>query len=330
MSDRLHMKRKILLSIVALVACSVAVFAQGRKGSLYINEVMVVNDSNFVDDFGQRSAWIELYNAKFAPLEISSVYITTDRDHTPQEILGSDDPEMLARVYAIPLGDVLTRIPKRQHVVFWADGMPSRGTFHTSFTLDPTRTNWIGLYDSDKETLIDSVTVPILYPNTSYARVVDGDPEKGWNRRDDVTIGADGNLKYITPSSNNVIRDKNDKIEKFHEMDENGFAMAVMAMGIVFSALLLLCLCFLTISKIGESISKRNKMAAHGIDKKEVAKEEHPDHDSGEEIAAIVMALHEHLNAHDAENTVLTINKVKRAYSPWSSKIYNMRHTPQR
>lgn len=324
------MKKKIILSLVALMACGVSLIAQGRKGALFINEVMVVNDSNFVDDFGQRSAWIELYNAKFAPLEISSVYLTTDRDRTPQEILGSDNPELMSRVYAVPLGDVNTRVPKRQHVVFWADGMPSRGTFHTSFTLDPTKPNWIGLYDSDKETLIDSVTVPILYPNTSYARVEDGNVEKGWNRRDDRTIDKNRNLLYITPSSNNVIKDRNDKIEKFHEKDENGFAMTVMAMCIVFSALLVLCLSFLAISKIGETVSKRNKMAAHGIDKKEVAREDRPRHDSGEEIAAIVMALHEHLNAHDSENTILTINKVKRAYSPWSSKIYGMRHIPQR
>ena len=41
------------------------------------------------------------------------------------------------------------------------------------------------------------------------------------------------------------------------------------------------------------------------------------------------MALHEHLNTHDAESTVLTINKVKRAYSPWSSKIYSLREVPE-
>jgi hypothetical protein len=52
--------------------------------------------------------------------------------------------------------------------------------------------------------------------------------------------------------------------------------------------------------------------------------------DSGEEIAAIAMALYEHLNVHDTENTILTINKVKRAYSPWSSKIYSMRQTPSK
>lgn len=37
----------------------------------------------------------------------------------------------------MPLGDVNTRIPKRQHVVFFADGEPNKGTFHTSFTLEP-------------------------------------------------------------------------------------------------------------------------------------------------------------------------------------------------
>ena len=42
------------------------------------------------------------------------------------------------------------------------------------------------------------------------------------------------------------------------------------------------------------------------------------------------MALYEHLNTHDSENTILTINKVKRAYSPWSSKIYSLREVPNR
>lgn len=302
------MNKKLSIALVALLACAGSAFAGQRKGSLYINEVMTANETNAVDDFGQRSGWIELYNAQFAPLEISSVYITTD----------PENPTM----YAIPLGDVNTRMPKRQHVIFWADGMPSRGTFHTSFVLDPTKENWIGIYDSDKETLLDEVVVPVLAPNTSYARVKDGDTELGWEVRDD------NGDKYITPSSNNIIRDSNDKIEMFHKRDENGFAMTLMAMAIVFSALLVLCLCFLAISKIGGYISRRNKMKAQGLNPSEVSRADRPDHDTGEEIAAIAMALRDHLDSHDAENTILTINKVKRAYSPWSSKIYNMRHLP--
>jgi hypothetical protein len=39
--------------------------------------------------------------------------------------------------------------------------------------------------------------------------------------------------------------------------------------------------------------------------------------------------LYESENAtHDYENTILTINKTARTYSPWSSKIYTLRETP--
>lgn len=33
---------------------------------------------------------------------------------------------------------------------------------------------------------------------------------------------------------------------------------------------------------------------------------------------------------HDVENTVLTIRKVARTYSPWSSKIYSLRDVPRK
>ncbi len=302
------MNRLIKIAAIALCALgfSVGADAQSRQ-ALRINEVMVVNDSSIVDDYGRKSAWIELFNANFAPLEISSVYRTTD----------PENPKM----YPVPLGDVNTEIPTRQHVVFFADGEPNRGTFHTSFRLEPGQDNWIGIYDADGNTLIDEVLVPAsLQPNQSYARSIDGEGE--WQVRDG------SQEAYITPSSANVIRDTNDKIALFADRDENGFGMTIMAMAIVFSALLLLCLCFYAIGKIGGAVSRINKMRAHGVDKSD-ADETIKSHDSGEEIAAIAMALYEHFNTHDTENTILTINKVKRAYSPWSSKIYGLREVPQ-
>lgn len=307
------MKHRILLLLVAVVACVSVASAQGRRG-LRINEVMVQNDSSVVDDYGKYTAWIELYNSTYASLEISSVFLTTD----PQQ------PKM----YPVPMGDVKTDIPARQHVIFWADGQPSKGTFHTSLLLTPGQDNWIGIYDADGRTLIDEVTVPAsLLPNTSYARKVDGEkcPENDaemWEVRNGT------NNKYITPGSNNIIKETNAKVDTFAEQDENGFGMTIMAMGIVFSALIMLSLCFYIISKIGAGVNKRNKAISQGIDT--TAADEQPAHDTGEEIAAIVMALHEHLDAHDRESTVLTINKVKRAYSPWSSKIYSLRELPRR
>ena len=52
---------------------------------------------------------------------------------------------------------------------------------------------------------------------------------------------------------------------------------------------------------------------------------------SGEVNAAISMALHLCMeDEHDEEDMVLTLKKVSKRYSPWSSKIYtvmNLRHS---
>lgn len=46
---------------------------------------------------------------------------------------------------------------------------------------------------------------------------------------------------------------------------------------------------------------------------------------TGEVSAAISTALHLYFNEmHDDEKTVLTISKISKRYSPWSSKIYNV------
>lgn len=301
------MKKSLsLLAAVALTAS--CAFAQGR-GALRINEVMVENTNSLVDEYGTHTSWIELFNTNFAPLEISSVFLTTDPANP--------------RMYPVPLGDSRTKIGKRQTVVFFADGDATRGTFHTGFVLEPGRDNWIGIYDANGKTLIDSVTVPAtLGANQSYARDIDGKP--GWV----VRVNTPGvQAESVTPNSHNAPRITNDKIRTFSEQDENGFAMTLMAMAIVFIALLVLCLAFYAIGEIGKYIGRVNKSRATGVDVHTLTRD---DHDSGEEIAAVVMALHEHLNMHDDESNMLTIKKMKRAYSPWSSKIYSLRQLPHR
>ena len=56
------MKQRLMLLAIAVSVCVGAVSAQGRRG-LRINEVMVKNESSVIDDFGRRSAWIELFNS---------------------------------------------------------------------------------------------------------------------------------------------------------------------------------------------------------------------------------------------------------------------------
>lgn len=302
-------KKRIGIFITLVAVVCLGLNAQ-RATSLKINEVLVTNEQNYQDDYGLHNAWIEIFNTSFASVNIEGCYLTNDKDNPTK--------------YPIPKGDVLTLINPRQHILFWADGMPNRGTFHVSFTLDPSKENYIALYDSNGKTLIDEITVPAgMLADQSYAREEDG--SANW------VIKGGGEHSYVTPSTNNMTLDKNEKIENFKKHDADGFGMAIIAMSVVFIGLILLYVSFKIVGNIAVKLGKRNAMKAIGITDKVEAKEKNLGSHSGEEAAAIAMALHEFMNdAHDVEDMILTINKVKRTYSPWSSKIYTLRQTPKR
>ncbi len=302
-------KKRIGIFITLVAVVCLGLNAQ-RATSLKINEVLVTNEQNYQDDYGLHNAWIEIFKTSFASVNIEGCYLTNDKDNPTK--------------YPIPKGDVLTLIKPRQHILFWADGMPNRGTFHVSFTLDPSKENYIALYDSNGKTLIDEITVPAgMLADQSYAREEDG--SANW------VIKGGGEHSYVTPSTNNMTLDKNEKIENFKKHDADGFGMAIIAMSVVFIGLILLYVSFKIVGNIAVKLGKRNAMKAIGITDKVEAKEKNLGSHSGEEAAAIAMALHEFMNdAHDVEDMILTINKVKRTYSPWSSKIYTLRQTPKR
>ena len=304
------MNKKRIGIFIALVAVVCLGLNAQRATSLKINEVLVTNEQNYQDDYGLHNAWIEIFNTSFATVNIEGCYLTNDKDNPTK--------------YPIPKGDVLTQIKPRQHTLFWADGMPNRGTFHVNFTLDPNKENYIALYDSNGKTLIDEVTIPAgILADQSYARQEDG--SANW------VIKGGGEHSYVTPSTNNMTQDKNEKIENFKKHDEDGFGMAIIAMSVVFIGLILLYVSFKIVGNIAVKLGKKNAMKATGITDKAEAKEKNLGSHSGEEAAAIAMALHEFMNdAHDVEDMILTINKVKRTYSPWSSKIYTLRQTPKR
>ena len=304
------MNKKRIGIFIALVAVVCLGLNAQRATSLKINEVLVTNEQNYQDDYGLHNAWIEIFNTSFATVNIEGCYLTNDKDNPTK--------------YPIPKGDILTQIKPRQHTLFWADGMPNRGTFHVNFTLDPNKENYIALYDSNGKTLIDEVTIPAgILADQSYARQEDG--SANW------VIKGGGEHSYVTPSTNNMTQDKNEKIENFKKHDEDGFGMAIIAMSVVFIGLILLYVSFKIVGNIAVKLGKKNAMKAIGITDKAEAKEKNLGSHSGEEAAAIAMALHEFMNdAHDVEDMILTINKVKRTYSPWSSKIYTLRQTPRR
>lgn len=110
--------------------------------------------------------------------------------------------------------------------------------------------------------------------------------------------------------------------------DKFGGGITIIAMSIVVSALAVLSILFFIFGKISSKLLARKKQRTIGETAPDGATREV---DSGETIAAIGMALAEHLygSGHDLERTILTLRRMKRAYSPWNSKIYNIRHVPE-
>jgi Na+-transporting methylmalonyl-CoA/oxaloacetate decarboxylase gamma subunit len=305
------------------------------QSDMRINEALVINTDDYEDDFGHKHGWIELFNKSRGTVDIGGCYISNDRRDLKK--------------YRIPKGDVLTKIKPRQHVVLWADNMPLRGTFHVNFTLQ--ETNVLYLTSSNGRDIIDSLKFPVgegpfdimdyvvndkndmvetvgaipHYPleNVSYGRLMDGEDvggASGW-----------AFLTKTTPSSNNVILNSEAAAQRFKEFDPYGVIMALTAMSVVFFALLMLFIIFKNIGKAAIR-SGRNKAKKAGLSPVAAAalvSEAVP----GEIYAAVATALHLHMqedDVHDLEDTILTIHKVTRAYSPWSSKIYGLREIPRK
>ncbi|MDE7346089.1 MAG: OadG family protein [Muribaculaceae bacterium] len=120
-----------------------------------------------------------------------------------------------------------------------------------------------------------------------------------------------------------------EKAQNLKENDSFGGSLTIISMCIVILALILLSLLFLGFGKISQALLTKKKHAA--VEKAgKTIDQAHPELSSGETIAAIGMALAEYFGqGHDIEHTLLTIHQIKKSYSPWNSKIYNLRSKPE-
>jgi uncharacterized membrane protein len=106
--------------------------------------------------------------------------------------------------------------------------------------------------------------------------------------------------------------------------DPFGIGIMVVTMIIVLVALIVLYLVFRYVTRIYTMDIRKRFLKKKG---KEEQEDKLPGiHDTtGELGAAIGLALYYYQNQlHDHENAILTIQKVGRIYSPWSSKIYGI------
>ncbi|HDP75647.1 MAG TPA: lamin tail domain-containing protein [Bacteroidales bacterium] len=296
----MRMKR-LILATVLVVFGFVSVNAQSVF-DLRINEVMLFNRTSYIDSYGERSAWIEIVNTGYNSVNVAGCFLTNDISNPMK--------------YRIPSADPIALIPQQQYLVFFANGKSVHGTLHLNFTLDSAN-RFIALFAPDGRTLIDSTTLPIMDADKSFVRMPNGKGE--WQISELATPNSTNELfaGHVTAG------------EKFVKFDPYGFIMALTAMTVVFTALLVLYRLFKLTARVAQKpirIQFRKSKQAK-VDVVEKKMEEIP----GEVFAAISAALYFYeTEKHDQESTVLTIERVSRRYSPWSSKLYSLQQTPNR
>jgi len=124
---------------------------KAQRGDLRINEVVSKNEGVWIDHTGQTEDLIELINRSEKEIEL--------RDFT----LRDADKEVEIQGGTLAPGE---------RIVLFADGQPEEGPDHIDFKLSSSGDQ---LSILSCETVIDSLDIPTLGPNESYARFPDGD-----------------------------------------------------------------------------------------------------------------------------------------------------------
>ncbi|MBP8850589.1 MAG: lamin tail domain-containing protein [Breznakibacter sp.] len=299
----IHLKTIVKSLLLAVVLLSSSYINAQSALDLRINEYMVVNDSNVVDELGNRSAWVEIFNSAYNTVNLGGLYITDDLSNPTK--------------YYIPKGFSQTKIAPQNHLLLFADGKSDIGVLHLPLAL--ANVKFLALFDGDGKTLIDSVSIcSALAKNRSVGRDVDG---KGkWQA-----------TAIASPEETNAVLSRTKPVDTFAKIDPKGTGITTVSMLVVFSALALLTIIFVVIGNFMSGVySFKKKTTQKQTTQKQTTVAPADAEMSGEVAAAIALVLSLHVkNLRADENNVLTIQRAARTYSPWSSKIYQIRQLPR-
>lgn len=294
--------RKILIYTLFFFIPLIYGHSQGSD-QLKINEIMVRNDSTIIDQYGNRSGWIEIFNTDYKAAGMGGLYLSNDTANPKMYPISKNDPE--------------TNLKKRGYYLFYADNKPYRGTSHLNFTLE--ESEYVALYDSDGKTLLDIIPVPEEIKemsNQSFGREEDGE-------------GDFVNLKRYTPGATNTWKEAESKSNRIAQLDPYGVGMIIVAMSVVFACLVFIFI-MLKLFRVFENMKFKKYRKAQPEETQTATEGQVLEDTSGEAIAAISMALHLHTsNIHDIESEIITICHAKRTYSPWGSKHLVLKKNPK-
>ena len=129
----------------------------------------------------------------------------------------------------------------------------------------------------------------------------------------------------VVAESNEVVANAEPKlIEGWSDM----LLVAAIGFGVVFVVLVLL---IYIMRFMGWIFTRQKKAAKAAVTGAPVADDDHEAISDQEIAAAIMTALKLYKsNLHDQESEMITIHRIARAYSPWSSKIHGLTQLPER
>ena len=304
--------RKTILS-AALLAISLLCGAQ-NVSDLIISEVMAVPDeTSVVDGYGEKTGWIELFNTSQGTVNFGGCFLT-------------DNPAELRKSPITNL-DRSTRLGPRQSVVFYASGHGSDGTYYTNFPVRPGST--VYLVSNDGRTIVDSLSVPADIPAGKSVSKFANDYK--------AIVFDEIRTTTPTPGSYNAGGGHETGAQKMAREDPHGWILTIVAVCVVFCALMLLW--WLFAAMFGKKKEKapapvpvkvKATAAAKGMDPEVAAAISMALRAElgGEVYAAIGMALHEYVqgSVHDSESFILTM--APSGGSEWASKSLSFRKAP--
>ena len=294
---------KQLLSIKIALLIIISVFSVSELSgqsieSVRINEIQVLNENGLKDGFGRNVSWIELYNEGYGKVDVGGCTI---------KINGKE--------YRIPRS-IQTVLPSRSYMIFYAGGDENKGTFYTNFTLD--NTNYIEFYGHESQ-LIDRFDF-----NPSNMRE---DVSYGWSKGQDGVEKLE-NLPAITPGASNNTAEMIPRGEIFRQADPTGLVITITAVAVVAVNLTVLYFIFFYLGRFYVRLAQKKQRKPNEVAAPKIKLRPDEGVMTDEELAAIAMAIYQYSqDLHDKEETVLTINRAAKAYSPWSSKIYGLRES---
>ena len=116
--------------------------------------------------------------------------------------------------------------------------------------------------------------------------------------------------------------------EKIKHSDPVGIGLTATAVAVVFLALVCIALLISGSGKLIMNAEEKRKNQGNGKKDKAIKPVSEGSSTQNMEVyAAIAAAIHLYNDElHDEENTVITIQKVEREWTPWNAKYYNMNH----